>query len=49
MLAGLQEGQIQLLQRGKDDRVTVSTNEQDITGWTADEITTELPGSVRTH
>jgi predicted ATP-binding protein involved in virulence len=38
MLAGLREGQVQLLQRGKDDRVTVATNEQDVTGWTADEI-----------
>ena len=38
MLAGLGVGQIQLLGRSPNDQITVSTNEQDITGWTADEI-----------
>ena len=38
MLAGLKAGQVQLLQRGEDNRVTVSRNEEDIAGWTADEI-----------
>ena len=38
MLAGLKEGQVQLLQRDEDNRVTVSRNEEDIFGWSADEI-----------
>ena len=38
MLAGLKAGQVQLLQRDEDNRVTVSTNEEDIVGWSADEI-----------
>ena len=38
MLAGLKAGQVQLLQRGEDGRVTTSTNEEDVVGWTADEI-----------
>ncbi len=38
MLAGLKEGQVQLLQRDEKGKVTVSRNEVDITGWTADEI-----------
>ena len=38
MLAGLKEGQIQLLRRDGDNRVNVSRNEVDIVGWTADEI-----------
>ena len=38
MLAGLKAGQIQLLQRDEDNRVTVSRNEEDVTGWSADEI-----------
>ena len=38
MLAGLKAGQVHLLQRGEDNRVTVSRNEVDIAGWTADEI-----------
>ena len=38
MLAGLKEGQVQLLQRDRRGRVTVSRNEIDIAGWTADEI-----------
>lgn len=38
MVAGLRTGQVQRLQRDENGRVTVSCNEVDITGWTADEI-----------
>ena len=38
MLAGLGAGQVQLLQRDEKGTVTVSRNEADIMGWTADEI-----------
>ena len=38
MLAGLKAGQVQLLRRDDDGRVTVSRNERDLAGWTADEI-----------
>ena len=38
MLAGLKEGQVQLLQRDEDNRVTVSTNNVDLVAWSADEI-----------
>ena len=38
MLAGLKEGQVQLLRRGEDGKIFVSRNESDIAGWTADEI-----------
>ena len=38
MLAGLKAGQVQLLRRGEDGKVSVSTNESDIAGWSADEI-----------
>ena len=38
MLAGLKEGQIQLLQRDESNRITVSRNTVDVDGWTADEI-----------
>ena len=38
MLAGLKEGQVQLLQRNENGKVTVTRNEVDIVGWTADEI-----------
>lgn len=38
MLAGLKAGQVQLLRRGEDGKLTVSRNESDISGWTADEI-----------
>jgi predicted ATP-binding protein involved in virulence len=38
MLAGLKEGQVQLLRRDADGKVTVSRNETDIVGWSADEI-----------
>ena len=38
MLAGLNSGQVQLLRRDNDGRVSVSRNESDIVGWSADEI-----------
>ncbi|MYD52346.1 MAG: AAA family ATPase [Dehalococcoidia bacterium] len=38
MLAGLKAGQVQLLERDEHGKVTVSRNEQDIVGWSADEI-----------
>ena len=38
MLAGLKAGQVQLLRRGEDGKVSVSRNESDIAGWSADEI-----------
>ena len=40
MLAGLKAGQVQLLQRDESNsnKVTVSRNEVDIAGWSADEI-----------
>ncbi len=44
MLAGLREGQVQLLQRDKDGKVIVSRNEMDIVGWTSDEILQNLQG-----
>ena len=38
MLAGLKAGQVQLLQRDEDNKVTVSRNEDDLVAWSADEI-----------
>ena len=38
MLAGLREGQVQLLRFDQEHSVSVTTNETDIVGWTADEI-----------
>ena len=38
MLAGLKAGQVQLLKRDDHGKVTVSRNETDIVGWSADEI-----------
>ena len=38
MLAGLKAGQVQLLNRDDDGKVTVSRNERDIVAWSADEI-----------
>ena len=42
LLAGLTAGQAQLLRRDEQGRVTVSTNESDVVGWTADEILRNL-------
>ncbi len=44
MLAGLKTGQVQLLRRDENGRVTVSRNEVDIAGWSADEILRNLLG-----
>ena len=49
MLAGLKGGQIQLLQRDKDGKVTVSRNEVDIVGWTADEVMRNYDGRGRAY
>ncbi len=38
VIAGLEAGQVHLLSRDEDGTVNASTNEQDIIGWTADEI-----------
>ena len=38
MLAGLRAGQVHLLARDRSDKVTVSRNETEIRGWSADEI-----------
>ena len=38
MLAGLKEGQVHLLKLEEHGEITVSRNESDIIGWTADEI-----------
>ncbi len=38
MLAGLKEGQIHLLRRDDKGKVTVTRNETDVKGWSADEI-----------
>ena len=38
MLAGLKEGQVQLLRRDENGEANVSKNESDIAGWTSDEI-----------
>ena len=38
VIAGLRAGQVHLLSRDEDGTVVASTNEQDIIGWTADEI-----------
>lgn len=42
MLAGLKQGQIQLLRRDEKGKVSVSRNESDIYSWTADEILRQL-------
>ena len=44
MLAGLKTGQVQLLRRDGSGNVTVSENESDIVGWTADEILRHVMG-----
>ena len=44
MLAGLGEGQVQLLSRNAEGKVTVSQNEADIIGWSADEILRHVLG-----
>ena len=44
MLAGLKAGQIHLLRRNEKGKVTLSRNETDIVGWTADEIVATFLG-----
>ncbi len=44
MLAGLAEGQVQLLSRDLDGNVTVSRNETDMIGWSAEEILSHVQG-----
>ena len=44
MLAGLKAGQIQLLERDENGKITVSKNPADIAGWTADEVMRNLMG-----
>ena len=42
MLAGLKEGQVHLLRQSLDGNVRVAANENDVIGWTADEILRHL-------
>ncbi len=44
MLAGLRAGQVHLLARDRKGKVTISRNETDIRGWSADEILTGFLG-----
>ena len=44
MLAGLKAGQVQLLRRDASGQVTVSRNETDIIGWSAEEILRSVLG-----
>ena len=44
VVAGLKAGQVHLLKRDANGKVTATTNEQDIVGWTADEILRNLMG-----
>ena len=44
MLAGLGEGQVQLLSRDADGKVTMSTNPWDMAGWSAEQILRSVLG-----
>ena len=44
VVAGLKAGQVHMLKRDADGVITASTNEQDIIGWTTDEILRNLMG-----
>ena len=44
MLAGLGEGQVQLLSRDAEGKVTVSTNPWDMAGWSAEQILRSVLG-----
>ncbi len=44
VVAGLKAGQVHLLDRNARGEVAVSTNERDVVGWTADEITRAMMG-----
>jgi predicted ATP-binding protein involved in virulence len=44
VVAGLKAGQVHLLNRDENGVVTATTNEQDVVGWTADEILRTMMG-----
>ena len=44
VVAGLRAGQVHLLNRDENGVVTATTNEQDVIGWTADEILRTMMG-----
>ena len=44
VVAGLKAGQVHLLNRDAEGRVTATTNSEDIIGWTADEILRTMMG-----
>ncbi len=44
MLTGLREGQIQLMRRDKNGKVTVSRNDMDVIAWSADEVFRSILG-----
>ena len=44
VVAGLKAGQVHLLKRDENGRVTATTNTEDIVGWTADEILRTMLG-----
>ena len=46
VVAGLKAGQVHLLKRDAEGRVTATTNTEDIIGWTADEILRTMMGVV---
>ena len=44
VVAGLKAGQVHLLKRDENGRVTATTNTEDVIGWTADEILRTMMG-----
>jgi hypothetical protein len=44
VVAGREAGQVHLLKRDENGRVTATTNTEDIVGWTADEILRTMLG-----
>ena len=44
VVAGLKAGQVHLLRRDEEGRVIVTTNTEDVVGWTADEILRTMMG-----
>ena len=44
VVAGLKAGQVHLLKRDENGAVTATTNEEDVIGWTADEILRNMMG-----
>jgi len=49
ILSGLAQGQVQLLRRDENNKVTVSTNSEDTEGWSVDEIMRWLMGMKGTY